>query len=521
MSKISRRKLVVSLLLSALSAALYLGYCGYQQGRLGFPLDDGWIHQTYARNLVRYGQFAYNPGQSSPGSTAPLWTLLLGLIYLLGLDFKLGTYALGAVCLALTGWMAWRLSERLFPGRKWVAALTGLFCLLEWHLVWAAFSGMETVLFTFLSLLLAERYLATTEEPTRIAVTDFTEEETKEGRAPLVGYYLPLGFIGGLLTLTRPEGIVLLGLIGLAEGLRRRKLSVVECWLGLGVGCALPVAPYLAFNLTATGLIFPNTFYAKQAEYQVLMEALSLPRRALNVISVTLVGAQVLLMPGLVLAVYEFLKGKRPERLLPLAWGAIFLAIYAWRLPVTYQHGRYLIPVIPFFIPYGLEGTVALLRLAPDRLVGRVLSRVLIIAALLVLVIFWAVLGPRAYATDVGFIEGEMVTAAHWLRERTPQTALIAVHDIGAIGYYADRSLLDLAGLITPQVIPFIRDEDRLLSFIQTEGADYLVTFPSWYPRLVQDPHWRAVFRTGYRWTVEAGMDNMVVYEARWEAETD
>jgi hypothetical protein len=507
MSKISRRMLVVSLLLSALSAAIYLGYCRYQPGHLGFPLDDGWIHQTYARNLVRYGQFAYNPGQPSPGSTAPLWTLLLSLAYLLGLDFKLWTYLLGAICLALTGWMAWRLGERLFPGRKWVAVLMGLYCLLEWHLAWAAFSGMETVLFIFLSLLLVERYLAV------------TEKEMEEARALVPGRYLQLGFMGGLLTLTRPEGVGLLGLIGLAEGLRRRKLSVVRRWLGLGLGFALPVAPYLAFNLTATGLIFPNTFYAKQAEYQVLMEALSPPRRVLNVISVTLVGAQVLLLPGFALSVYEFLKGKRPERLLPLAWWAIFLAVYALRLPVTYQHGRYLIPTIPFFVPYGLGGTVALLRLSPDRLVVRILGRVLLIATLLVLVIFWAVLGPRAYATDVGFIEGEMVTTARWVREHTPRTALIAVHDIGAIGYYADRALVDLAGLITPQVIPFIRDEDRLLSFIKTEGADYLVTFPSWYPRLVQDPHLRAVFRTEYNWTMEMGMDNMVVYEARWEAE--
>ncbi len=510
MSRTGRIILVVSLLLSALSAALYLGYCRYQQGRLGFPLDDAWIHQTYARNLARYGQLAYNPGQPSPGSTAPLWTLLLSPAYLLGLDFKLWTYLLGVVCLALTGWIAWRLSERLFPGRKWVAALVGLFCLLEWHLAWAAFSGMETVLFTFLSLLLVERYLAATEEG--------REEKTEGERASTWGRHLQLGFMGGLLTLTRPEGAVLLGLIGLAEGLRRRKLAVVRRWLGLGLGFALPVAPYLAFNLTTTGFIFPNTFYAKQAEYQVLMEALSLPRRAFDVISVTLVGAQVLLLPGFALTAYEFFKGKRPERLLPLAWWAVFLAAYAVRLPVTYQHGRYLIPTIPFFILYGLGGTAALLRPAPARLVVRVLGRVLLMASLLVLVIFWAVLGPRAYATDVGFIEGEMVTTAHWLREHTPQTALVAVHDIGAIGYYADRSLVDLAGLITPQVIPFIRDEDRLLSFIETEGADYLVTFPSWYPRLVQDPHLQAVFRTEHHWTVEAGMDNMVVYAARWEA---
>jgi len=38
----------------------------------GFPLDDAWIHQTYARNLVEFGQWAFIPGKLSAGSTAPV-----------------------------------------------------------------------------------------------------------------------------------------------------------------------------------------------------------------------------------------------------------------------------------------------------------------------------------------------------------------------------------------------------------------------------------------------------------------
>ncbi|NTV00188.1 MAG: PEGA domain-containing protein [Methanoregulaceae archaeon] len=34
----------------------------------GFPLDDAWIHQTYARNLVKIGQWAFIPGIPSAGS---------------------------------------------------------------------------------------------------------------------------------------------------------------------------------------------------------------------------------------------------------------------------------------------------------------------------------------------------------------------------------------------------------------------------------------------------------------------
>ena len=45
------------------------------------------------------------------------------------------------------------------------------------------------------------------------------------------------------------------------------------------------------------------------------------------------------------------------------------------------------------------------------------------------------------------------------MAHNTPPDALIAAHDIGAVGYFGQRRLLDLAGLVSPEVIPFIRDE--------------------------------------------------------------
>ena len=43
----------------------------------GFPLDDAWIHQTYARNLAERGEWAFLPGEPSAASTSPLYTALL------------------------------------------------------------------------------------------------------------------------------------------------------------------------------------------------------------------------------------------------------------------------------------------------------------------------------------------------------------------------------------------------------------------------------------------------------------
>jgi hypothetical protein len=157
--------------------------------------------------------------------------------------------------------------------------------------------------------------------------------------------------------------------------------------------------------------------------------------------------------------------------------------MYALRLPVTYQHGRYEIPVIPVLIVFGIGGTAALLRLSDTRIWARVLSRAAALSVAITLLAF-VVVGTRAYATDVSIIEREMVSVARWLDANAAPGDLIAAHDVGAIGYFTRRPLLDLAGLVNPEVIPFIRDEARLGALMRQRGAVYLVTFPSWYPHL-------------------------------------
>src|SRR5436190_22582618 len=54
-------------------------------GRLGLPLDDAWIHQQFARSLARGEGLAFDPGVRVAGSTAPLWTAVLSLAFLLHL----------------------------------------------------------------------------------------------------------------------------------------------------------------------------------------------------------------------------------------------------------------------------------------------------------------------------------------------------------------------------------------------------------------------------------------------------
>ncbi|HEX9924418.1 MAG TPA: hypothetical protein VGD99_17305, partial [Anaerolineae bacterium] len=181
--------------------------------------------------------------------------------------------------------------------------------------------------------------------------------------------------------------------------------------------------------------------------------------------------------------------------------------------PVTYQHGRYQIPAIPWVLLLGIWGTSRLLaNVARQKLVIRVVGRALLVS-LPILVLAFTVVGARAYGRDVAFIESEMVATARWLDANTAPGDIIAAHDIGAIGYFTQRPLIDLAGLVTPEVIPVMRDEAALYDFILAGQAGHLVTFPSWYRDLIQKPGLTLIFSTDPAWPAQAGSDHMAVYQ--------
>ncbi|MCX6072502.1 MAG: hypothetical protein NTU91_16895 [Chloroflexi bacterium] len=110
----------------------------------------------------------------------------------------------------------------------------------------------------------------------------------------------------------------------------------------------------------------------------------------------------------------------------------------------------------------------------------------------------------------MAIIQTEMVAAAKWIASHTDSNDLIAVHDIGAVGYFSDRTLIDLAGLVSPEVIPFLRDETRLAEYLAAREADYLMTFPGWYPKLVEGR--TPAFQSHAPYSPAAGGENMAVY---------
>jgi len=465
-----------------------MGYLlsSYLYYRLGFPLDDAWIHQTYARNLVINGEWAFQLGIPSAGSTSPLWSGILGLGYLLGLGPYVWTYFLGWVFLFSISALGFITFRKLCPNKGNWALWVGVFLIFEWHMVWAATSGMETLPFTFLIVMV---------------LMLLTGGNTN---------WWILGLLIGLSVWMRPDGITLAApafscAILIPPNWRERLLAVGKLVLGI----LLLFILYLAFNQSLSGNWWPNTFFAKQAEYAMLQQ-IPFANRWLAQASLPLIGAGVLLLPGFLLFMACSLRNRVWGALMSILWVLGYLSVYAWRLPVTYQHGRYAMPAMAVYFLCSLSGIFCWLEPFSSFLWKRVVGKAYLLSFGIVLVSFWFI-GAKAYSRDVAIIESEMVVTAHWIAANTEADALIAAHDIGAIGYFSGRRLLDLAGLTTPDVIPFIGDEERLRMYLIEKRVNYLVTFPDWYPDLVEQG--KLVYSTNGSFSPAMGGENMSVYQ--------
>jgi hypothetical protein len=479
-----RRATIVGVVAAVVGVAIYLAASQAMFG-LGFPLDDAWIHQTYARNLATRGEWAFVPDQASGGSTAPLWTGLLAIGARLGSDPRTWAYLVGTAALAGATALAVRLFLPRAPRSElWVVWLGVIFAL-EWHLLWAAASGMEVILLVALAAVVMRLSLPAVRRP------------------------LLVGALVGCGIWIRPDAITLglipfLSIVASQDSPARARGEGVA---RLAAGAALPVLLYLLFNLRTAGTIWPSTFYAKQAEYADLRQGAYLSR-LLRLAMAPLTGSGLLLLPGVVLGVVQAIRAKRWGELGPPAWAVFYLGTFAALLPVAYQHGRYQIPVLPVILVFGWQG-IQQAASSSGRSIVRVLTRAWAAATVVVTMLF-AGLGARAYALDVALIETEMVAAARWIAANTEAGSLIAAHDIGALGYFGQRAVLDMAGLADSQVIPILRDEARLAQFLTKSGASYLMTFPAWYPSLIRCA--RPVYLSNASFSPQQGGENMVVY---------
>ncbi len=479
----------------------------------GFPLDDAWIHQTYGRNLAETGLWSFVPGVVSAASTSPMYTILLAIGYKLGVPFALWAHGLGALALAMTAVIARQMAMQIAPRLRGVGLAVGLAMIFSWHLLWAAASGMETALFSLMTMVCIAQ------------VWRELNAARSSSRIHLVLRGGIFGILAAVTTLVRPEGVLLITIIGLFLLIARPNMRWRDVILWGAASLAsfmILLIPYLLFNLDVTGGLLPTTAAAKQI-YAAPIRALGYFWGFRLMIIPLLAGGQVLLIPGMIVYAMVILKRLKHERtallfLLPPVWGVALVALYGGWLPLNFQHGRYVIPALPALIFTGVVGTGWLLKMAQRPMIARVLVRVLALGAALLMVVFAFGPGIASYQLDVRVINEEMVAPAHWIAENLPPEEMLAIHDIGAVGYFAPRPMLDIAGLVSPEFIELIANPEGQWELMRREDARYFMAFPDQIPGdTINAPQLCPIYQSDGNATLIAGGQKMVVYYLMWD----
>lgn len=442
--------------------------------------DDAYITLTYAQNLAQGRGFVFNHSPSTLGTTSPLLTLIVALLGWLLPQVAVHVWAVlfTALCWLATAWLPF-LFRRVWQLSAWQAAIIGLIIL---GTGWVGILGMESFLFSFLLMLSLSLYFAK--------------------RRFLAGLCL------GLLFMTRGEGIlVLFILVILAIGSEwidqnRFGLGRLRWAFWLIGGFAIPVAAWSIYAFATFGTVLPNTLSAKRAQgmletsrpfvvrlFQEWIPAWGHTTGFDHWAVVTLWWLLVAI--GLASAVQH-----RRRWLVLLAWAMLYslgytmlgVAGYAWyQIPLLF--------VARLFLGLGLIATIEFLLARRWPAVARV-SLSVVFATLIVVGL------ARPTAHDIRYYPGDARAASYlalsqWLRENTQPSDSVAYIEIGYLGYYTDNRIIDLAGLVLPDIVPHVAEGDWAWGFWHYQ-PDYFVYLPSFDWALAEihgDPRFEAIYQ--------------------------
>ncbi|MFQ5831734.1 MAG: hypothetical protein ACE5H4_03435 [Candidatus Thorarchaeota archaeon] len=470
---------------------------------VGFTLDDSWIHLQYARTVFEGRAWEYSSGVPSAGATSPLWAVILSSVFVFAQDetsIIFGVYVVSAILYVGSSFLVGLLAFRYTGRYIWsVPAIVG-FVLVPRN-TWLMLSGMELPIFMF-TILLA---LVLLEIPGR-------------------RYDILLGIACGLIYLSRPEGMLLVALCF--------PMRIVRVWesgeltmkraqsLGAMLAVSLIVAsPWILHCISINGTPLPDTFFAKvHGPTQWDIEVWSFWWR------VWLIELP-FIMGGFVGGAYLMAKGKTGCATM-WAFAAGLTGAYRLSMPMQalINNARYLVPIFNLLllltvagVGVGIEGLTVDVKKPEYARDIRILGIVLVL-----LLIVPSTVGymdqADLYGNSIKNINEQQVVIGKWLQENTPEDAVIAMVDAGAIAFFSNRTTIDLVGLTTPDMVHLNMTPREKLIYIRERGSNYLVTFDAWFwPWATElEQGWQVLFTVRLTDNVISGHHTKSVFYINW-----
>lgn len=426
-------------------------------------LDDAMITFRVAENLAYGRGFVYNPGERVQVTTTPLYGMLLAV----------GTWVAGSApraALVLNIGLSGLIPSLAYDvGRRLAGPITGLggaLLLIFSPFMVMAFS-MESYLYVALILAAMDAYLA--------------------------GRYGLAGLLAGLTALVRGDAVLLgaslLSYDFAARLLRERRLWPAFRWQLILPAVAIPAAWYLV-AIFYYGSPFPATLYAKAAQGQFNWLGV---RFGDGLLAYWQQWTQAegatglwLMLPLVGLGLAWAIRRERPWLILvgrDALYGLVFVGL---AVPAAEW---YYAPLMPGLALLAARGGQAAARLGAEFLAKRTgLSRAGL-AWGLALLLLGLPLGSMIPIT-AGVIRQHpdwkaqvYPPTARWLAQNTNAGANLATIDIGHLGYWSGRPIIDVVGLAQPDVAPQIAKGDFGYAIRHYEPDMILIGF-TWLPEV-------------------------------------
>ncbi|HSH04399.1 MAG TPA: hypothetical protein VLL52_17950 [Anaerolineae bacterium] len=425
-------------------------YWGAKQHISSF--DDAYITYRYARNIAVGQGFVYNPGEYVLGTTTPLYALLLAGSYFVWSDLPLVSHVIGVLVWVISIPLMYGLAAKDEEGFDWQGGLAAF--LMALNALALDVLGMETNLYVMLMLLTF--YLYKREWPWVAAV------------------------VAGLAFVTRWDGILVVGVLLFG-------LLVKQNWRGLlgsMVISGLIIIPWLGYSQVTFGSIFPNTLFAKAgqgwreglggADLGTFFAGIGQVAHSMYVANRLAVVWLLLMVVGLGVVVrYGWAVVEKVSWWPVLLWTVGYISGYSL-LGVLY-FAWYYPPIMPSVIllvaaggGYVVERVVAGRSAKWKSLVWIGLSLLCAIPA-----VSWVNSKQRAHINP--FLE-DYVLVGEWFEANTPASSSVATIEIGAVGYYSERTIVDTMGLVSPGMIGHLDSWAQTLQFaVNYYWPDYLL----------------------------------------------
>ncbi|MEY4508212.1 MAG: hypothetical protein RLZZ450_334 [Pseudomonadota bacterium] len=439
-----------------------------------FAGDDASITFRFVRSLVDGMGYSFNPGHPTYGSTAPLWVFLIAIVTKLGLGVADSAHLLNALFAALSVISFWQLAA-MFIRRPLVLCLAGLLYVLNpWFVRWSM-SGMENGLSLWLWTL---------------AVLHQLRSRDAEG----FNWVSPA--CAALATLTRPEMTVFSLLLFADTLLFRRERKLRELLLG-GVLYGLLLVPWVIYAYVHFGSLIPNTISAKLSRdhVQVFVRTLYFmgsfwPFHALCLVVAALLGKKQL-------GPWLRSRAEQARWFLIVGWGLALPAFYVvGGAPIS---GRYLMFALPSYVLVGAAVFDYLLEVRSELPPAAARAiRALVVASTLGTLALLGYVQYRYCWYVTRWPEGmdpPMIEVARYLRDHSAPGASVAADQIGVLGYFSERTVIDIGALASPEMLPYrkMKDKNAIWRHIRERAPEFLFVIDD-VPLLVsRDPGYASV----------------------------